>query len=220
MRIVKEAEERRNEILDAAERLFSGKGYNHTTINHILDEVQIAKGTFYYYFKSKEEVMDAIIDRVNARDVQAAELIVRDKSLTPVEKIYQILAGQQPKGGDFKDMMIRQFNSPSNAEMQQKSIALSIKALSPILAIAVQEGIDQGIFHTGYPQEAMEILLVSGQILFDPVMFHWTEEESQRKIMAFIAAAETLLGAEQGSFEFVGRILAAGGQENGCRHGE
>ena len=69
MRIVKEAEERRNEILDAAERLFSGKGYNHTTINHILDEVQIAKGTFYYYFKSKEEVMDAIIDRVNSRDV-------------------------------------------------------------------------------------------------------------------------------------------------------
>lgn len=63
-RVVKEAEARRNEILDAAEILFTGKGYAKTTIIDILEAVGIAKGTFYYHFKSKEEVMDAIIDRI------------------------------------------------------------------------------------------------------------------------------------------------------------
>lgn len=220
MRIIKEAEERRNEILDAAERLFTGRGYQQTTINHILEEVQIAKGTFYYYFKSKEEVMDAIIDRINARDVRAAQAVADDKSLTPVEKILQILSVQQPKTGDSKERMIRQFDIPANAQMQQKSIARSIRALSPILAQAVRQGIGEGIFCTSYPQEIMEILLASGQVLFEPAMFQWTEEEAGLKVTAFIAAMETLLGAEPGSFAPVGRLLAEGGQENGSRYTE
>ena len=52
-RIIKEADERRNEILDAAETLITEKGYSKTTIIDILNQVGIAKGTFYYYFKSK-----------------------------------------------------------------------------------------------------------------------------------------------------------------------
>jgi len=64
MKVSKEYSERRNEILDAAGKLFGTKGYDKSTVNDILDAVGIAKGTFYYYFKSKEEVLDAIIDRV------------------------------------------------------------------------------------------------------------------------------------------------------------
>ena len=90
-RIVKEADERRNEILDAAETLFTEKGYSKTTIIDILNQVGIAKGTFYYYFKSKEEVMDAIIERFIEQDVQKARLIAMDKSLSPVRKICRII---------------------------------------------------------------------------------------------------------------------------------
>lgn len=73
MRTVKEYEERRNEILDTAEKLFVSKGYMKTTVNDILREIGIAKGTFYHYFKSKEEVMDAIITRIVNADVVAAK---------------------------------------------------------------------------------------------------------------------------------------------------
>lgn len=50
MRIVKDGGERRKELLDTARRLFISKGYEKTSINDILKEVGIAKGTFYYYF--------------------------------------------------------------------------------------------------------------------------------------------------------------------------
>ncbi|HBT17621.1 MAG TPA: TetR/AcrR family transcriptional regulator, partial [Firmicutes bacterium] len=63
MRITKEYDERRNEILDTAEELFNMKGYDKCTVNDILKAVGIARGTFYYYFKSKEEVLDAIVSR-------------------------------------------------------------------------------------------------------------------------------------------------------------
>ena len=73
MRIIKEYEERRKEILETAERLFLTKGYTKTTVNDILKEIGIAKGTFYHYFKSKEEVMDEIIMRIIKEDVAKAE---------------------------------------------------------------------------------------------------------------------------------------------------
>lgn len=102
-RIVKEADERKNEILDAAERLFTVKGYGKTTILDILEQVGIAKGTFYYYFKSKEEVMDAIIERFIEQDVQKARQIALDKGLTPVQKFCGIIAAQQPRTDGPKD---------------------------------------------------------------------------------------------------------------------
>lgn len=87
MRIIKEPEERKTEILDTAEHLFITKGYGKTTINDILKEIGIAKGTFYYYFKSKEEVMNAIVLRFVSVGVRKAREIVADNTLTAHEKI-------------------------------------------------------------------------------------------------------------------------------------
>ena len=64
MRIVKEAKERKNEILDIAEKLFCTKGFDYTSTNDILNEVGIARGTLYYHFKSKEDILDAMIERI------------------------------------------------------------------------------------------------------------------------------------------------------------
>ena len=91
MRVVKKHDERRNEILDAAEKLFAGKGYMKTTIMDILQEVGIAKGTFYYYFKSKEEVMDAVAMRYIDTGTEAVKKITEDKNLTALEKLTVLL---------------------------------------------------------------------------------------------------------------------------------
>ena len=82
MRVVKEAEERRSEILDAAEKLFSEKGFDGTSTNDILDEVGIARGTLYYHFKAKEDILDAMIDRITGRLIQKAKKIAAKKANT------------------------------------------------------------------------------------------------------------------------------------------
>ena len=212
-RIVKEADERRNEILDAAETLITEKGYSKTTIIDILNQVGIAKGTFYYYFKSKEEVMDAIIERFIEQDVQKARLIAMDKSISPVRKICRIIAAGQPRTDGPKDRMIEESHLPANALMHEKSIVRSILALSPILGEIASQGVKERLFSTEHPLEAMQILLVSGQILFDSSMFTWTPCEMEQKINGFIEAMEAVLGAEKGTFEPMKQILAAG---SGC----
>ena len=75
MRVVKEAAERRKEILDVAEELFVTKGYDKTSTNDILDRIGIARGTLYYHFKSKEDILNAMIERINTSLIARAQTI-------------------------------------------------------------------------------------------------------------------------------------------------
>ncbi|MED1372232.1 TetR/AcrR family transcriptional regulator, partial [Bacillus paranthracis] len=190
MRIIKEYEERRKEILETAERLFLTKGYTKTTVNDILKEIGIAKGTFYHYFKSKEEVMDEIIMRIIKEDVAKAKVIVSNPNIPVLEKLFRVLMEQSPKSGDVKDKMIEQFHQPNNAEMHQKSLVQSIIHLSPVLTEILEQGIEEGIFSTSYPQETIELLLSSAQVIFDDGLFQWKPEEMMRRVKAYIKMME------------------------------
>ncbi|MDR2933988.1 MAG: TetR/AcrR family transcriptional regulator [Rickettsiales bacterium] len=87
----KKPEVRKNEILDAAQGLFLSKGHAKTTIIDILNVYGLLKGVFYYYFESKEEVMNAIIDRMVDAIVAGAKTIAADKNLSAVDKLVAIL---------------------------------------------------------------------------------------------------------------------------------
>ncbi len=65
MQETKDSEQRRNEFIDAAEKLFKENGIVDTTISAIVREMDVAKGLFYYYFKSKDDVIDAISEKYN-----------------------------------------------------------------------------------------------------------------------------------------------------------
>lgn len=207
MRIVKEHDVRKKELLDTAERLFMERGYQQTKIDHIRDAVGIAKGTFYHYFKSKEEILDAIIERILEDDLEKAEKIARKKSLPPPEKLFQILVSQRPKAGGSKEHITKTLHEPENAEMHMKTLTGSIKRICPVMAEVVAEGVKKGCFQTSYPREVIEILAVSGQVLFDPGMFTWQEEERSRLLIAFVDSMEKLLGAEKGCFDFIYEVL-------------
>ncbi|MDA2731617.1 TetR/AcrR family transcriptional regulator [Bacillus cereus] len=207
MRIIKEYEERRKEILETAERLFLTKGYTKTTVNDILKEIGIAKGTFYHYFKSKEEVMDEIIMRIIKEDVAKAKVIVSNPNIPVLEKLFRVLMEQSPKSGDIKDKMIEQFHQPNNAEMHQKSLVQSIIYLSPVLTEILEQGIEEGIFSTSYPQETIELLLSSAQVIFDDGLFQWKPEEMMRRVKAYIKMMEVSVGAKEGSFNYMLEVL-------------
>ncbi|MED0964062.1 TetR/AcrR family transcriptional regulator [Bacillus paramycoides] len=207
MRIVKEYEERRNEILETAEKLFVTKGYTKTTVNDILNEIGIAKGTFYHYFKSKEEVMDEIIMRIIKADVAKAKAIVSNPNIPVLDKLFRILMEQSPKTGDIKEKMIEQFHQPNNAEMHQKSLVQSIIYLSPVLTEVLKQGIEEGIFSTPYPQETIELLISSAQVIFDDGLFQWKPEEMMRRAIAYIKMMEASVGAKEGSFDYMLEVL-------------
>lgn len=197
MRIMKEAEERKNEILDAVDELFSQKGFDGTSTNDILEKVGIARGTLYYHFKSKEDILDALIERYLQRLLVVAREIAADKSLPVNERIIRVVMALNINHGSGKEM-ITQMHKPQNALMHQKIKKAILHGVTPILTDIIKEGIEQGQFHTPYPYECMEMVMTYTNAVFDSDT-EMTDAEFTGRIQAFIFNMERLLGAEKES---------------------
>ena len=206
MRIVKDAEVRKNEILDAADELFALKGYDGTSTNDILEKVGIARGTLYHHFKSKEEIMDALIERYSLRLLSQAKEIAEDRSIPIVERIIRVVMALNFSGGSSQQIM-EHIHKPQNALMHRKLERVVIRGVTPIMAGIIREGVEQGIFHTPYPYECMEMVVVYANTVFDDDMVPMTDEERAARIQALIFHVERMLGARSGSLADVIRVF-------------
>ena len=214
MRIVKEANERKNEILEAAAILFSEKGFDQTSTNDILEAVGIAKGTLYHHFKSKEAIMDAIIERQNERMLTAARHVAEDHGIPVKERILRVILAlklKETEGTGGKEM-IEHLHKPQNALMHQKSKQIIIKEVPPILTIVIKDGIEQGLFDTPHPLECMELAVAYLTTVLDDGFIELTEEDCLHRIQAFVFHMERLLGVEQGRFDFILQMFGRGEQ--------
>lgn len=210
MRVVKQAEERRNEILDAADVLFGEKGFDGTSTNDILEKVGIARGTLYYHFKSKEDIMDALIERYNTSLIEAAQSIANDQSIPVLERMMSVVKALNISGNGAGEML-EHIHKPQNALMHQKIQKVVISGVPAILSGIVEEGVKQGIFDTPYPYECMEMLLIYLNTIFDYDMVEMSDETKLSRIQAFAFNAERLLGAKSGSLMSVMTMLDHGG---------
>ena len=197
MRIVKEAAERRNEILDVAERLFCTNGYDNTSTNDILAEIGIARGTLYYHFKNKEDILDAMIDRILDETVRKAESIALDESVPVLERLTKtvLAANVDTKTGS---MILEQVHKPQNALMHSKIQERLLSQLVPLFVKIVEDGIAQNLMYTDYPEDTMQMLLLYANTAFDDSI-EYTEEENNRMVLAFISNSDISLHMEKGS---------------------
>ena len=186
-RTVKEPEIRKNEILDAADTLFAQKGFDNTSTGDILEMVGIARGTLYYHFKSKEDILDALIDRYNRQILSAAQEAASDSTILALNV-------SQKGGQELKEQMHR----PQNALMHQKTQMAVLNGVTPILTGLIREGAEAGYFQTPYPRECVEMIMVYSNVFFDDAT-ETSEELRDERTQALIFNIERLLGAETGS---------------------
>lgn len=201
MRIVKEAGERKEEILDAAEKLFGTKGFDHTSTNDILEAVGIARGTLYYHFKSKEEILDGVIERISNRLMSDAGKVIRDTELPVLERLTKAILALNVESEIGHEVM-EQVHRPQNALMHQKMQQQLLDGITPLFTELVKEGVRQGICHTDYPGEVVEITLIYANTAFDELnMEGLSQEKREQKIDGFIYNIERLMGMEEGSLQ-------------------
>lgn len=187
-----------NNFPDTTEALFLKKGV-------------IDKDTFDCYFRSKEALMNIIIAGIIEEDKNAAQKAASEKDVPVLEKFFRVLTAQRPKQEGYKEQLIQHLHESENAEFHQRSLLGSVKNMSPILAQVVEEGIEEQVFHTPYPRETMDFLLAASAFIFDEELFKWSGEEMERRAAAFVHMMEACLGASEGSFGFIYKMLT--GQE-------
>ena len=197
MRIVKDALVRKNEILDVAEKLFCANGYDNTSTNDILAEIGIARGTLYYHFKSKEDSLDAMIDRLLTETVSKAQKIALNDSVPVLERLTKtvLAVNVDSKTGS---MILEQVHKPQNALMHSKMQEKMLSNLVPLFVKIIEDGISEGLMSTDYPEETIQMLLLYVNTFFDDSM-DFSKDEKKRMVEGFICNAETMLHMKKGS---------------------
>ena len=193
----KEAEERKKEILDIAEELFTTKGYDNTSTTDILERVGIARGTIYYHFKSKEEILDALIDRIIQGIVRNVKSALSYNATAP-QKIISFIGATRVDSAIGKEIADHA-HKPQNALMHQKIMNSLLEVLTPIAAEIIRDGIKEGSFSTNFPEETAEMLLIYSSVIFDD-MNEITKAEREKKVAGFVFMMERLLGVKSGEF--------------------
>jgi AcrR family transcriptional regulator len=161
---------RRDEILDAAQRLILSTGYERLTVHDILDDLQISKGAFYHYFDSKPAVIEALTTRLVSESERALAAIVEDPGMGALEKLRgffgQIIRWKSERQNLFV-AMLPVWYAPDNLAFRLLVDRESARRTAPLLSAIVRQGVDEGRFVTAYPDQAGPIIFSIIQALQD-----------------------------------------------------
>lgn len=182
-----------NRILDVATRLFLEKGYEETTIQAILDELgDLSKGAIYHHFKSKEDIIEAVIDRMFEDVHKSAIAIVNDPTLNGLQKIQKTIQSSLQNPNQEKilksapDLMHNtRFLS---AEIYESVNVVAKQMIEPML----REGIEDGSIQTKYPKQMAEMLMILANIWLNPAVFQVSENELYDKFLFLKDVGERL----------------------------
>ena len=157
--MAKTKEERRNEIIETAGKLFEEKGYEQTQVQDIVNEIGVAKGLFYYYFKSKDEVMEELADRYADAIIDAVNKLI-DKDITTFDKINRIfqifIDSAEKKFGIFMGIL-----NVKNGITHERIFFNVGKKMVPLVTELILSGNDNGECNCSDPKFITEFL-VSG----------------------------------------------------------
>lgn len=213
-RIVKDPDVRRSEILDAAQKFFYQKGYEQTSVQDVITEIGIAKGTFYHYFSSKLDLLDAVVERMIEQTLQSMKPLVADEQLSAIEKFerfFSDIANWKIENKAFFLDLMKIWHKDENAILRQKAATASIEMTRPLLAQIIEQGVTEGTFATDYPADIAEIVLHIGQSLSDTLVKTILNQAHnadtlaiiERKTVVYHLAVERILNAPAGSMKLI-----------------
>lgn len=212
-RIAKEHHARRQEFLNAARELFYLNGYEETSVSAILKKLDLAKGTFYHYFNSKEDLLDELVEHLTKDIVGMLGAFVDDPdidAITKMNKIFESSGNYKAANKDIIMTVIRTMYSNKNLRMRLKMNARTIELMTPVMSKVIRQGMDEGVFDIEFPDEAstmlFSMLMGMGEKTADLILEIDEHPENAEAIIRYLEmyqhAMERFLGAPDGSIHF------------------
>jgi AcrR family transcriptional regulator len=210
-RVVKDAEVRHKELLDISENLIIEKGYDDLTVSDIISRAGIAKGTFYHYFRSKDDVLLALVDRYMDGIVKIMEDVYNDNSINAAQKIFKLFrtSMEYRLSHQNEEMLADYIHDEKNVLVHHQLEVKNVPILEDLFERLIIEGVEEGIFKVDYPKEsALAIVATLGA--FGHRKNRLKDLSIDEKILAFrafIDLLERILGTEKGEFKEVTKLL-------------
>lgn len=193
-----------NEILDAAETLFYERGYQPTMISDIVKKIGVAQGTFYYYFSSKEEIVDALIKRHLAKFKAAIEAAVNSADASLPRKIELItnivLSSIKVKQG----LLLEFLYNDRHLHLMDKVFRQTKKLLAPYLLSVIKEGANKHVFSVSHPKAVADTIISIIQCHVEAIYERETADFLEQKKAITRRLVENVLGLSEGKMELRG----------------
>jgi AcrR family transcriptional regulator len=201
--------QRKAEFITTAEALFLEKGFENTSVDDIVNRLGVAKGLFYYYFDSKEDLLVAITGRILDEVQSTISSAMERKDATAMEHFKALIPSNLCINARSK-LLIAYFRQERNQAfhhlMEERATAFLVPAIERI----IRQGIEEDVFHTDYPHEAAIALMAVLQSLRGAVPGPDRKDWSTRLTTISQEMAERILDAKPGTFSVLSDSLPPG----------
>ncbi|MGL1892837.1 MAG: TetR/AcrR family transcriptional regulator [Spirochaetaceae bacterium] len=208
---------KKQELINIAGELFYTKGYSKTSIQNIIDRANIAKGTFYHYFKSKEDLLTSFTDtQVSALYVLVNKILEEDIPATnKFSKLFQSASNWKNQNAESIRFLMKIMTSESNLILRHNMLQQQIKKLAPIYKSIIDQGIEEGSFIVNDSEYTASFLLNSFSgfgdmvygILDAPVYTGEILDQFRVLMKNFEDSLERLLGIKEGTIHVVDDVV-------------
>ncbi|MEY8325103.1 TetR/AcrR family transcriptional regulator [Lachnospiraceae bacterium 54-11] len=179
-------EETVNLILDVSFRLFMEKGYEHTSIQDIIDNLGgLSKGAIYHHFKSKEDILEAVTNRMTEESNRLLAVIRDRTDLNGKEKLAMMFRNSLLRPEQNKIFQVAP-NISSSPGLLFSMLHDTVDVVTPDYMLPVfLQGVADGSIKTDYPKELAELIMLLANIWLNPMTFDDSPEKVYRKVMVF-----------------------------------
>jgi AcrR family transcriptional regulator len=191
----KSPETRKEELLAAAQQLFRENGVDKTAVSDIVKKAGVAQGTFYNYFKSKDEIFAAVLERVTEYMLLEIQKTAQREDCGVIEKL-GLISQQEFLLNREDDPLFDVLHEPHYAYAHQKYIVSRILRLQPIYTKLIRQGVEERLFDTPYPEQAALFLLTAMKFPFDPAFFTHSSKEMLQMSEALQDISERVVGVK------------------------
>ena len=202
-----ETHTKRDLILDAFRELLENEDIQHISVNEIAKKAGIGKGSIYYYFSSKDEILNALIKRTYADVVEMAKELVHQTDLSIYARLAKITNACIAATGDFlrRSEAVRNKMNVSeriydSAYIHQQFMKHSIVDFKDIYTEIIQQEIDKGTIQVDSAAEVAEIVLIVLTVKIDNTLSPSSDEETAKTLQTLITLLERGTGNEDGAF--------------------
>lgn len=217
-RTMKNYHERKDEFLDTAQQLFFTKGYEQTSVETIIRKIGLSKGTFYYYFKSKEDLLDKLAYRMGKKILEEVKKIVEKDDLNAIDKLnkaYAVAGSVKLENIELLKVLLKAFYNDRNLFFRHKMFMSNMEILAPEFSKIIRQGVNEKVFNTPFPDEAARLIFeiantFSGkipQLIMDLDKNPENLNKVEKEYRVYENAIERIVGAEEGTIEIVNRNI-------------
>lgn len=190
---------RKKELIKIAYELFITKGYENTSVDEIIEKAGIAKGTYYYHFESKEQMLEEVINMMINEGVERAKQIINLDLKLEEKLVYTILSLRvTPEEQSVEDAI----HTKENIILHKKINDRIIDEATPIISSIVKEAKEKGLFACDDNiEERVRMTLILSNEMFDH------NEITEKSIEVFIDTLEKIYGAKKGTLSFISKLI-------------